>query len=369
MARARLAKNRAFPPNLYQNSAGYYYFINPQSRKSKGLGHDKAHAFSEARAANAALATIKPTPLADWVLGKSDYTLIDWLPIYNELWLKQGETAPAAATLRSCTMYLRRIAEAGFAWRKLRDVTTAHIAPYLTAVEQGTGAATAMGLRARLSDVFRMAETQGLIEPGRNPVKATYTPSRTVKRERLSLEQYQAIRKEVPAWLARAMDLALVTAQRRDDVAGMKFADACDGMLHVIQGKGQGRVRLALDLNIRLNAVNLSIGEAVAACKDGIRTPYLIHHAKHVASAKPGDRFASNGISTAFTAGRVAAGIEASEGRTPPTFHEIRSLAERLYREQYGPEFAQALLGHKTASMTEKYDDLRGQGWTKVAVR
>lgn len=369
MARTRLAKNRTLPPNLYQNSTGYYYFINPHSRKSKGLGRDKAHAFSEARAANAALATIKPTPLADWVLGKSDYTLIDWLPVYKELWLNQGEVPPATATQRACTMYLKRIAEAEFAWRKMCDVTTAHIAPYLTALEQNTGAATAMALRARLGDVFRMAETQGLIEPGRNPVKATYTPSRMVKRERLSLEQFQAIRKEVPGWLARAMDLALVTAQRRDDIAEMRFADACDGTLHVIQGKGQGRVRLALDLTIRLDPVNLSIGEAVEACKDGIRSPYLIHHTKHVATAKPGDRIASNGISTAFTAGRVAAGIEASEGRTPPTFHEIRSLAERLYREQYGPVFVQALLGHKTSSMTEKYDDLRGKGWTKVSVK
>lgn len=77
MGRKRSAKNRSFPPNLYQNSAGYFFFINPASKKSKGLGTDKAKAFTEARAANAVLATMKKTVLADWVSGKQDYSLAD----------------------------------------------------------------------------------------------------------------------------------------------------------------------------------------------------------------------------------------------------------------------------------------------------
>jgi integrase len=32
----------------------------------------------------------------------------------------------------------------------------------------------------------------------------------------------------------------------------------------------------------------------------------------------------------------------------PPTFHEIRSLAARLYAKERGDDFAQALRGHKT---------------------
>ena len=43
---------------------------------------------------------------------------------------------------------------------------------------------------------------------------------------------------------------------------------------------------------------------------------------------------------------------------TPPTFHEIRSLSERLYSEQ-GVN-TQALLGHRQASTTAIYDDPRG---------
>lgn len=53
-------------------------------------------------------------------------------------------------------------------------------------------------------------------------------------------------------------------------------------------------------------------------------------------------------------------------GKTPPSFHEIRSLAARLYTEQYGKEFAQALLGHKSALMTDLYRDIRGREWTEI---
>jgi integrase len=369
MGRKRLAKNRGFPPNLYQNPAGYFYYINPQSKKQKGLGRDRANAFSEARAANAALATMAPAPLADWVLGKVDYTLTEWLPIYKAAWAEQSEKPPAAATMRSCTMYVKRLAMADFAWMRVREITVAHCADFIDAVKKESGSATAIALRARMGDVFRMAETKGLIKVGENPITATYAPSRTVKRERLSLEQFRAIREHAQPWLQRAMDLALVTAQRRDDVAEMKWADWKDGHLHIVQGKGRGAVKLRQDGRIRLAKVGLSIAEAIQNCRDLIVSPYIVHHAQHRGRAKPGQRLSANGLSNAFQMARDEAGITASEeGRTPPSFHEIRSLAERLYKEEFGAAFAQAMLGHKNASMTEKYDDLRG-GWLSIAAK
>ncbi len=49
---------------------------------------------------------------------------------------------------------------------------------------------------------------------------------------------------------------------------------------------------------------------------------------------------------------------------TQPGFHEIRSLAERLYREQ-GIN-TQALLGHKHLKTTNTYHDARGFDWITV---
>lgn len=364
MGRRRSAKYKGFPPNLYQNPAGYFYYRDPQRKVQKGLGRDRAKAFQEARAANAALAAREPSPLVDWVMGKTEYTLADWLPVYKELWLEK--TKPKPPTIRMCTMYLNRLTTAEFAERRLVDIKTAHIAAYLQDVQEESGESTASAVRARLSDIFRWAETQGLIEVGRNPVTATRAPRPQVQRERLSLEQFHAIRALAPVYLQRAMMLALVTAQRRDDIANLKFTDWREGYLHVTQGKGNGRVKLRLDGGIRLEKVGVSIAEAVQACRDMIASPYMVHHVEHQGTAKPGHRVASNGLSNAFQNARDLAGIKAAEGRSPPSFHEIRSLSERLYREEFGAAFAQAILGHKSATMTDKYHDLRGD-WQLVS--
>lgn len=367
MGRQRSAKNKGFPPNLYQNSAGYFYYTDPRSKKSKGLGRDRMTAFSEARAANAVLATMRPSSLADWVSGKSDYTLAEWLPLYVDLWTRKTEPAPN--TSRNCRMYIRTIGDWEFAWMKLAAIRTEHVAKLIEACEQSSGAPSAIALRSRMADVFRWAETQGLIEQGRNPVAATYVPSRFVKRERLTLEQFHLVREQAPQWLKRAMILALLTAQRRGDVANMKFTDCRDGHLFVTQGKSQGTVNLQLDTRIRLEAVGMSIADAIHECRDSVVSRHIVHHSTHRGATKPGARVAENGLTMGFQAACEAAGIVAAEDRTPPTFHEIRSLAERLYKAEYGAEFAQAMLGHKNAPMTAKYDDLRGTGYQIIAAK
>lgn len=54
--------------------------------------------------------------------------------------------------------------------------------------------------------------------------------------------------------------------------------------------------------------------------------------------------------------------------KIPPTFHEIRSLAIRLYEKEYGRAFAQKLAGHKGENMTAMYADTRGSEWLDVSV-
>ncbi len=50
----------------------------------------------------------------------------------------------------------------------------------------------------------------------------------------------------------------------------------------------------------------------------------------------------------------------------PTTFHEIRSLSERLYREQKIDTMT--LLGHKSQAMTDRYNDSRGREWRYLKV-
>ncbi|MCS4503314.1 hypothetical protein NYO91_04385 [Arhodomonas aquaeolei] len=51
---------------------------------------------------------------------------------------------------------------------------------------------------------------------------------------------------------------------------------------------------------------------------------------------------------------------------SPPTFHEIRALAEWLYEDQ-GVNTT-ALLGHKDPRSTITYKDRRGAEWIEVKV-
>ncbi|WP_054877297.1 tyrosine-type recombinase/integrase [Yersinia wautersii] len=51
---------------------------------------------------------------------------------------------------------------------------------------------------------------------------------------------------------------------------------------------------------------------------------------------------------------------------SPPRFHETRSLALQLYEAEYGKEFAQKRLGHKSMKMTHVSLDLRKNGWVEI---
>lgn len=366
-ARRRSANRKGFPDNLYCKVDGYFWYRNPQNNKTKGLGRDRAEAFREARLANAALLEMGRSSLVDWVTGKPQVSFGEWLKQYEPLWIKRE--SPAQSTIRIGQIYLTEFSRCDFAWMPVDKITAQQISTYLESLEGVRGAATMINIRSRLSDVFRTAETKGLIEASKNPVSVTYSPEYNPTRDRMTLENFLLIREKTVPWLKNAMDLALVTGQRRDDIANMLFSDARDGFLYVAQRKGGGRTKLKIDTNVHLNAFGMSIDDAIKQCRDNILSKYMVHHVRHRGINKPGDPTSPQGISDAFRAARRFANILPGEGKTPVTFHEIRSLAERLYKEQYGADFAQAIMGHKEAKTTAIYDDLRGTAYQEVSVK
>lgn len=362
MSRPRNQNRRGLPPNLYQQPDGYFYYRNPQNGKTKGLGRDKAKAFQDARAANAHLAVTSKSSLVAWVAGIEQYTVEAWLDKYLPIW--KTEEKPGEATVATAERYIKRIKKADFAHMLVEDVTTKHVADFLDGIEADS---VALNLRTRLHDIFRLAETKGIIGTGKNPVSATKPRDYQVKRERLSLEQFLAIRAKVPKWTANAMNLALLTGQRRENIADFKFIDYKDGWLFFEQVKTGFKIQQ--DGRIRLDAIGMSIDEAIKACRDLVISKFMVHHTRSSGTYKAGAQVSADGITKAFATARDELKIVAGDGRTPPSFHEIRSLSERLYKQQYGAEFAQAVMGHKHAKMTAEYDDLRGAGWQVVQVK
>ncbi len=51
------------------------------------------------------------------------------------------------------------------------------------------------------------------------------------------MEGLKAIREVAPPWLRNAIDLALITAQRRSDILDMRFDGVRDGFLYLVQKK------------------------------------------------------------------------------------------------------------------------------------
>ena len=105
--------------------------------------------------------------------------------------------------------------------------------------------------------------------------------------------------------------------------------------------------------------------DVVARCRDYAVSPYLVHFFRTTHRLNAARRLKANTLTMNFSKARDLAGINWGEG-SPATFHEQRSLSERLYKEQ-GLN-TQKLLGHKTQQQTDRYHDDRGKGWSKVAL-
>lgn len=354
MGRPRKASRKSFPPHVYENAAGYFTWRDPSTGKSFGLGRDKAYAFTEARAANAKRAAEESQSLIQRI--EPSLLLSAWV----EEWISGQIGKRAEKTIKSYRTCTREIlARCGHI--PVNQIKPRAVVEVLEHYSNAGHSRSAEMIRSVLSDLFRAAEAKGYIEVGTNPVTATETEKSKVKRERLSLDDFMAIhRAERKSWAKAAMELALVTAQRRGDVAAMRRSDIVDGHLQVDQRKSGGKTKIGIPLSLRLNVVGWSLEEVIARCRTaGLITPYLVHHRRKGGHYAAGDPLVPDRLSEAFAESRVRAKLTTEEGRTPPTFHEIRSLAIRLYTEQAGKEFAQALAGHKSEKTTLLYTDPR----------
>lgn len=193
-----------------------------------------------------------------------------------------------------------------------------------------------------------------------NAALAVDSISAPVQRKRMSLDTlggaYEVAMVHPQAWVAPMILLGVVTGQRRADLAKMKFSDVVDGHLQVVQqkeaGKGYG-ARLAIPLDLHLDEIGMSVGDVIERCRDYAAPGETLLRQKN------GQPLERSNLSTRFAeVMRTAFGAAAYAEKEWPSLHELRSLSERLYREQ-GVD-TQALLGHSDIAMTNKYNDDRG---------
>ncbi|ANS42417.1 hypothetical protein Q5A_009785 [Serratia inhibens PRI-2C] len=164
----------------------------------------------------------------------------------------------------------------------------------------------------------------------------------------------------MPACFSLAMDLALVTGQRREDLTQMQFDHVVDSRLQVEQGKTGALISLPLDLELK--CVGLRLGTVIDRCRLVSTTEFLL--SAGIRKNSPDGSLHPDGLTKKFVAARKASGLDFEE--SPPTFHEIRSLAGRLYEKERGRDFAQKLLGHTSEMMTLKYLNTRGKEYVML---
>lgn len=371
-ARRRIASRRNWPANLRVNSQGYYSYQQPGTGKSFGLGKDFKIACDEVRTVNAELERAKGhVSLLHRVTGM-EVTLAAWCDTYATE--NAGANHYTAVGMKS---QIKAIKGAKFSVQNIGDVKPKEIAQFIRECIDTRGPNMANTIRSRLMDLFRSAIEHGVIDAGKNPVESILKPTVVVNRSRLTLDDFKLILAEARTekhrpWIANALELALVCGQRREDIAAMRFDQVKDGFLWISQSKGKEghQSQLKIPLALRLDAIGKSLEEVLRGCRDNVVSKSVLHFTVRNSRALQGDPVGTQTLSNTFAEMRdrviMAKKMKVADGKTPPSFHEIRSLAARLYTEQYGKEFAQALLGHKSAAMTDLYRDVRGREWTEI---
>jgi len=351
MARRRSLVNRDLPPNLYVRNNGYYSYKDPRTGKEYGLGRDKRYALTQAIEANMELYQdlSQPVNLLDRMNEVKKFTLNDWLVTYEKELIRRKL---AAKTMESYERFLRTIKD-GIGPFPIEDIDTKVLADFLAPWRDDGKATMHNRIRNFLKDVFATAIAHGVIKT--NPIEYIKTEKVEIVRSRLSLEEFKLICANTPSlypWAKPCFELALLTGQRISDIQAMKWADIRDNKIYVEQQKTGSRV--AIKTSIGLEAIGKTIQEVL----DELKT--FKDETDHVIPVSGG----RDKLSRAFLKSRSASKLK-WEG-TAPSFHEIRSLSARLYKEENDAEFSQRLLGHKNSAMTDRYTDTRDNAFIEV---
>lgn len=373
---ARPRKNNVSIPNLYplfsrKVNKIYWRYKHPVTGKFHALGTEEAEAAAIAIEANTRIAeqrTRQILAISDRIAARKGYaiTTVTWLERYckiQEERLKAGDIKPNTYKQKAKPIALlkERVGMTPIASVNVRDVA-AILDGYITAGQPRM----AQVIRSVLIDVFKEAQHYGEVPHGYNPALATKQPRRRITRQRLNLEEWQKIFDIADTrhhYMGNAMLLALLTGQRLGDISRMKFSDIWDDHLHVTQEKTGSKI--AIPLSLSLDAINWCLRDVVSRCRDYAVSPFLVHYFRSTSQAERGARVKTHTLTTNFSRARDKAKINWGDG-TPATFHEQRSLAERLYEAQ-GID-TQKLLGHKSPNQTARYHDDRGKDWAKVVI-
>lgn len=387
MGRDRTTSGEGLPPNLYrkpQRQGWYYQYRDPRTGKFHGLGYDRQLAIAQATQLNALIAQQQRTNRVDTIYNpkppepiKSRWTLKTALNTYQDIIDKREAgrkiSKNTARSKRSHINALRKLPDWIIDPANLENMIT-DTATFLEGYRQDEKERTAQALRSTLKDVFAELRQLGQWLHPLDPASSTRNEPAPVKRARLTLDNVMEILEyirhpkrtdvRVDPWLEHAILLAVTSSHCNAELCRLTYTDlgtGCwienDWMFITRQKVKNSRIRIPLDFGLR--AIGYSLREIIEmTLADKLQATHVIHHQRTTAKSTAGEPVHPNSYSRRFADVRDAVGITSPEGKSLPTFYELRSLSQRLARAQ-GVD-VKTLMGHKRTETTDIYDDYRG---------
>lgn len=271
-----------------------------------------------------------------------------WLNEFHSMLINKGLAKKTIANKNS----LMKVLNFKLGKKNITKITTLELASIINEyVNQDTRSA-AKSMYHLMCEIFREAYFNGWVKT--DPTIPLRCPKSPTKRSRITLDELKKIldcaKKSDQQYIYQASILALVTGQRRSDIAKIKRSHIKHGFLFIKQVKTGAKI--AIPIKLRCDGLGVTLEYVIKKICTGRK--YLIENDGQPVKLYLLSKYFS------FIRDKVFFDTNYWIG-TPPTFHEIRSLSERLYRVQ-GID-TRNLLGHKSQKMTDKYNDSRGREW------
>lgn len=372
-ARPRRRENRHLPDLLYFDKATGVYRFTLITGKRKSLGSDRAMAIAIAREYNNRMRPETSVSI-DSLIRESGGIQGEALPFAEHVDRIMAraieDEKPSESTRDDWNNDATRVKEF-FDKIPACDIELEHVNSYIKEYHADASANVQNRKVSFLKKLFSYAVDESLMLD--NP--ATRKKMRRIeekKRQRLSFDNFMAIRRAAAPWLRTAMDLALQTTHARLEVSRIRYSirepkngvcgcvwldqplNGIHGTLYIHRQKVQKKEasHVAIPIGDELKRI-------IDGSRDNVASPYVVHriperNVKRSKEVAHPTQVAPDYLSRSFSKLRDQLGLsDHLEMEERPTFHEIRALAAHLFDNQ-GID-PQGRMAHSDAKSTKIY--------------
>lgn len=310
MGRKRQA-NFGLPPKMHIKSGTYYYVTNDKPRKWINIGKDKGKAKLE------------------WARLESSSYSQDSISVLIDEWLSTDEFAARPVNTKKVYNSVSKQLKAVFGDTPVQAITPGLIAQWMDNHHSKTQAN--MG-KSVLSSVMKVAVRYEKIN--HNPCNEISVHCIEGRKRYITDDEFIRIRSHANDTLKAMMDIAYLTSSRISDVLAIRLsAWSSDGLL----------VRQIKTKKLQLYARTPELEKAIDQAKS-IPRPF---RGLFLFCTSTGKQYHQNTVRGWWVSARELAGVEDVH------FHDIRGKSA-TDAEDEGEDY-QALLGHSTKAMSDKY--------------